>query len=261
MTIDKKLIKKVKKIAKNAGHIILNKAQKKLSISYKNEINLVTNVDKTVEKYIIENLKKIDTGITILSEETSAENLEDKNKWIIDPIDGTTNFVHGFPFFCISIALMINGKIKLGVVYDPNRNELFYAVKNQGAYLNEKIIKVTKVKEISKSLLATGFSYGFKTDDNDNVSHFKNFLYNCRAIRRAGAAALDLCYVACGRLDGFWEFYLSPWDTAAGMLMVLEAGGKITNSYGENYSIYDKSIVSSNSKIHNKMLEILSKKE
>lgn len=255
---DNRLLKEIKKISHNAGKIIISKLGKWDTIDYKNKINLVTDVDKKVENFIIKKLNKIEPKIEILSEE-SHPNFEAPNKWIIDPLDGTTNFIHNFPFFCVSIALMINSQITLAVVHDPLRKETFHAKKNDKAYLSNQPITVTKVRDISKALLATGFSYGFRSEKDDNVGHFKDFLYAARGVRRAGSAALDLCYVACGRLDGFWEFHLAPWDTAAGKLIVQEARGKVTNLSGKNYSIEDNNIVASNSYIHSTMLEILNK--
>lgn len=256
--MENKKLKKIIKISNRAGEMILKKLEKSKSISYKNKINLVTNVDKEVENFIIENLKKITPNIPILAEESS-HNFNSKTKWIVDPLDGTTNFVHGFPFFCVSIAFIENNTFKIGIIHDPIRKETFYAEKNRGAYLNHQSIQVTQVKTISKSLLSTGFSYGFKTEEDDNTQHFIDFLYKSRAVRRPGAAALDLCYVACGRLDGFWELHLSPWDTAAGVLIVKEAGGEVTNFKKKDYNLEDNTIVASNSFIHNKMIKILNR--
>lgn len=254
-----KVSKKIIKTTKKAGNLILKRLGKFQSISYKNKINLVTDVDKEVENFIIKKLKKITPNIPILAEESS-HNLKKDTKWVVDPIDGTTNFVHRFPFFCTSIALMEENKLKIAVVYDPIRKETFFAETGRGAYLNSQPIKVTKVDKISKALLSTGFSYGFRTEEDDNIQHFIDFLYKAQAVRRAGAAALDLCYVACGRLDGFWELFLSPWDTAAGVLIIEEAGGKTTNFKNEEYSLSYNTIVASNNRIHNNMIKILNRK-
>ena len=165
--------------------------------------------------------------------------------------------MHGFPFFCVSLALARRGKIILGIVYDPTREELFYAERAKGAFLNRKRIRVSAVRRLKKALVATGFAYDAKRAGNNNVPNFVKVLKASQAVRRAGSAALDLCYTACGRFDGFWEFYLNPWDTAAGILMVEEAGGKVTKIDGSAYSVYDKEILASNSKIHREMVMTL----
>jgi len=261
LSIDDKLLEEVKNISIDAGSIILNKLGGWKNLSYKNEINLVTEVDKDTEEYIIKSLSKINSEVQILSEETSKDKASFKslNKWIIDPIDGTTNFVHGFPFFCVSIALMLDSEITLGVVHDPVRKETFFARKGHGAHLNENPIKVSSEESVPKSLLATGFSYGFKTDEDDNIKHFIDFLKLARGVRRAGSATLDLCYVACGRFDGFWELHLYPWDTAAASLIINEAGGKVTNFTNQPYNTNDKDIIASNGNIHPEMLKIINK--
>lgn len=253
------IFKKAEKIVMQAGKILNDSIGKWKSLSYKNEINLVTDIDKKIENYLVSSLKKIAPDIDILSEE-NFNICKSPDKWIIDPLDGTTNFVHGFPFFCVSVALMLDSKIKGGYVYDPVRKELFSARLNNRAFLNNKPIAVSKTNNLKKSLLATGFSYGFKKQKDNNIGHFTDFLKKSRAVRRAGSAALDLCYVACGRLDGFWELYLSPWDTAAGYIIVKEAGGKVSNFKNEDYSIKDISIAASNTKIHKDLLNVLNKK-
>jgi len=251
-------------IALGAGSYIKKMLGKKHSISYKGEINLVTDVDRAVEAFIIKNIKKSFPMHKILAEETAESYANMKKKaeflWIIDPIDGTTNFAHSFPFFCTSIALQYNGKTVLGIVYEPIRNELFWAQKNGGAFLNRKKIHVSPTTKLINSLLITGFSYEIKKEKNSNLKHFSNFLKISRAIRRTGAAALDMSYVACGRSDGFWEFKLKPWDTAAAELIVREAGGKVSQVDGMPYSIYNNNILATNEKIHNTMISVFKKK-
>ena len=178
-------------------------------------------------------------------------------KWIIDPLDGTTNFAHAFPFFCVSIALEDKGRTVLGVVYDPMRDEIFIAELGKGATLNGKKIRVSRIGSLSGSLLATGFSYGITGKDR-NITHFRNLLVKAQAVRRAGSAALDLCYVACGRFDGFWELDLHPWDSAAASLIVTEAKGTVTKFDGKPYSHYDKNILATNGRIHSQMVKVLS---
>jgi myo-inositol-1(or 4)-monophosphatase len=225
-------------------------------ISHKGRDNIVTDVDKKAEAMIIKDILAAFPGHSILSEESEPRSGLAPYTWIIDPLDGTTNFAHAFPFFCVSIALEKSGRVVLGVVYDPIREELFFAEKGRGAYLNGKKIHVSKVKKLIDSFLATGFSYGIKRKDR-NISYFRELLTRTQAIRRAGSAALDLCYVACGRFDGFWEMDLHPWDSAAGMLIVEEAGGKVTRFDRSPYSPYDKNILATNGHIHNKMSSFL----
>ena len=216
---------KASKIVLRAGKYLKQNSKKIKSIAFKGSINLVTNVDREVENILIGSLRKEFPDIGFLSEEIGEIRPGSGLKWIIDPIDGTTNFAHGFPFYSISLALEREKKPILGIVYDPVRNELFSAERGRGAHLNGKPIKVSPQKDLKKSLLMTGFSYKLGKSMEANLVHFRNFLIASQAVRRAGSASLDLCYVACGRLEGFWELDLKPWDTAAGWLIVREAGG------------------------------------
>jgi myo-inositol-1(or 4)-monophosphatase len=246
--------------AKEAGRFLkLNLGKVKNIESKKEEINLVTEIDKGSEKKIIDFLKSRFPNHSILAEESGETNPGSDFKWIIDPLDGTTNYTHSFPVFCVSIALEFKGEVILGVVYDPNLDELFYAEKGKGAFLNGKRISVSKTDKLIKSMLATGFPYNVKENPDNCIEHFVNFLMEAQAIRRLGSAALDLVYVACGRLDGFWEVNLNPWDTAAGKIIVEEAGGKVTDFYGNDFNIYTKGIVASNGLIHEQMLEVIKK--
>lgn len=245
--------------ALKAGAFIKSRLGKSKIIGYKGEINLVTDVDKRSEVIIIKHLKAAFPHYCILAEEGGGSTTGCDYRWIIDPLDGTTNFAHGFPFFCVSIALEKNCESILGVVYDPLRGELFCAEKGKGAFLNKKRIRVSGTKRLKKSLLATGFAYNFKNAKKTNIENFVSFISSSRAIRRAGSAALDLCYVACGRFDGFWELDLHPWDTAAGNLIVKEAGGKVSKLNGTPYGHYDKEILASNGKIHLSMIKTFKK--
>ena len=242
--------------ALKSGFFIKNSVGKIAVISYKGRDNIVTDVDKKAEKLIMNIILSRFPRHSILSEERGALGGHSPYKWIIDPLDGTTNFAHAFPFFCVSIALEEAGRIVLGVVYDPIRDELFFAESEKGAYLNNKRIEVSKVNKLSDAFLATGFSYGRKRKDK-NVGNFKKFLMRSMAIRRAGSAALDLSYVACGRFDGFWEMDLNPWDSAAGHFIVKEAKGIVTKFDGSKYSSYDKSILATNGKLHPQMVAML----
>jgi myo-inositol-1(or 4)-monophosphatase len=245
--------------ALKGGEILQGCLGKVKKIGYKGVVNLVTEADRLSEDRIIKIIQKNFPEHNILTEESKGYEKDSDYKWIIDPLDGTTNYAHGFPVYCISIALEKEGEIILGVVYNPVLKELFVAEKNKGALLNDKRICVSKTRELSKSLLATGFPYDIRESKINNLDHFANFALRVQAIRRAGSAALDLCYLAKGIFDGFWELKLSPWDTAAGILMVKEAGGKVTNFSGKKFSIYEKDILATNGKIHKQMIEVIKK--
>ncbi|MDP8234462.1 MAG: inositol monophosphatase family protein [Candidatus Saelkia tenebricola] len=252
-----KILKITQKIAKKAGGFILSKLGKAGKLEFKGERNIVTEIDKKSEKIIKAYLKKHFPNFEFLGEEFGGD-INSEYYWLVDPIDGTNNFSHSFPVFCTSIALMKDKEPLIGVIYDPTRDELFYSIKGEGAYLNRKKISVSKIDIISRSLLATGFYYEFKEQTDTNIEHFINFIHHAQGIRRCGAAALDLAYVASGRLDGFWELGLNPWDTAAGLLLVREAGGCLTKLDGDVYDPFHSDIAASNGIIHQKILEILS---
>ena len=256
---DKDFKKTAIKSALKGSEILQGYRGKVKKIGYKGVVNLLTEADRLSEDRIIKIIQKNFPEHNILTEESKGYEKKSDYKWIIDPLDGTTNYAHGFPVYCISIALEKEGEIILGVVYNPVLKELFLAEKNKGAFLNDKRIYISKTRDLSKSLLATGFPYDIRESKVNNLGHFKNFALTSQAIRRAGSAALDLCYLAKGIFDGFWELKLSPWDTAAGILIVKEAGGKVTNFSGEKFSIYAKDILATNGKIHNQMIQVLKK--
>lgn len=240
-----------------SGRYIAENYGKKLDIEFKSNFqDLVTNVDKKSQDMIVTFLKGPSSDVGFYGEENLIENVG-KKRWIIDSLDGTTNFVHGIPFFSVSLSLEIEGKLVIGVVYDPLRNELFYAQEGAGAFLNGKRINVSKTLSLRESLLATGFPYDMDTRPDNNLSHFGRFRMITQEVRPLGSAALELVYVACGRLDGYWEIGLSPWDTAGGVVILQEAGGKITGKEGRPFSIDEDFIVTSNGKIHEEMLQIL----
>ncbi|HJV35175.1 inositol monophosphatase family protein [Geomonas sp.] len=243
--------------AKAAGELQKERLWSEKEISYKGTFDLVTEVDRRCEELIVERLKGAFPDHSFLAEENAYEIGKVPFKWIIDPLDGTTNYAHGFPWFCVSIALEHKDKVLLGVIYHPMMDELFTAVKGEGAFLNGNPIRVSEREPLRRSLLATGFPYDRARDNENNFQNFIKFHLECRGVRRAGAAALDLAYVAAGRLDGYWECKLKPWDVAAGSLLVTEAGGEVTNYAGLPYSIYDHRIVASNGAIHQEMLEVL----
>lgn len=246
--------------ARQAGALQKERIWSDLSIFYKGELDLVTEVDRACEELIEGRLKDAFPDHCFLGEEGGLKGDASPCKWIIDPLDGTTNYAHGFPWFCVSIALEVEGEILLGVIYHTMMDELFTAVRGEGACLNGERIHVSKREPLRRSLLATGFPYDRTRENENNFDNFLNFQLTARAVRRAGAAALDLAYVAAGRLDGYWECKLKPWDVAVGALLVSEAGGKVTGHAGEPYSIYNHRIVASNGVIHNQMLDVLNKK-
>lgn len=254
------MIDKIIEIAKQAGKFLKENQGKISEIIEKGSFtNLVTDIDKRSEKMIVDFIHKNFPTHEILAEEGGETKSSSEYKWIVDPLDGTTNFTHGFPIYCVSVGLEYKGKIVAGVVYDPNFDELFVAEKGSGAFLNNSPIKVTQVSDLRHAMLATGFPYDVKDDPFNCIEHFNTFLLHAQAIRRLGSAALDICYVAAGRLDGFWEVNLHPWDTAAAVLIATEAGGKVTDFRGGEYSIYDKNILLSNGLIHDQMITVLSR--
>lgn len=219
--------------------------------------DLVTEVDKKSEAKIIEVIHKHFPDHNVLGEEGGELKMNSDYLWIVDPIDGTVNYAHGLQIFCISIALEINGKVSLGVVYNPMSGEKFFAEAGKGAFLNDKEISVTDTENLKDAFLVTGFAYNAE-HDNLSTEHFVRFVKMGLPVRRLGSAAMDICYVASGIFDAFWEANLNPWDVAAAYLILLEAGGKITNYTGEKYSIYNKQILATNGKpLHEEMIEVL----
>jgi myo-inositol-1(or 4)-monophosphatase len=226
-------------------------------ISYKGELNLVTEADLASEKEVVSILKQRFPGAAILAEEAGEESGESGFRFIIDPLDGTTNFAHGYPVFAVSIACEEGEEVTAGAVYDPIREELFTAAKGKGAFLNGRRLGVSTTESLGKALLVTGFPYDLKEDLEGNLRLFNRFMGASRAIRRDGSAALDLCHVAAGRFDGFWEEKLGPWDTAAGALIVEEAGGRVTDLAGGRFHYRNGAIVASNSTLHDQMLALM----
>jgi myo-inositol-1(or 4)-monophosphatase len=220
------------------------------------ETDLVTDVDKECERMIIESIKKEFPLHSILAEESGEQTSEDEYCWIIDPVDGTTNYAHRFPVFCVSLGVKQGDTVKTGVIYDPTRNEMFKACEGGGAFLNGSRIEVSGTDSVKNSLLATGFAYNTE-GKIANIDYFISMLKKAQAVRRLGSAALDLCYVACGRLDGFWEIGLRPWDTAAGQLILQEAGGRITTIQGEPFDIFREELLATNGQIHDEMIHLL----
>ncbi len=227
------------------------------AIHHKGEINLVTDVDIACQEMIISVIKERFPEDDIIAEEKPNLFEGDRNRWIVDPIDGTTNYAHGYPFFCTSIAYEAKGTVTVGVVYSPIMDELFVAVRGKGAYLNGDRIRVSSVRHLKASLLSTGFPYDITTNPDNNIDHFVDFLYKAQAVRRDGSAALNLSYVACGRFDGFWEISLNPWDLAAGALIVEEAGGSLSSISGGRFNIYGGGVIASNALIQEAMTGVI----
>ena len=249
----------VRSIAHAAGDLLREAYQQPRQIDYKGAVNLVTQADRAAEAAIVMKLQEEFPGYAILAEESgkvAGSNLV----WVVDPLDGTNNFAHGFPVFCVSIALLDREEPIVGVTYDPLRDECFSAIRGGGAFLNRKEMHVSGVPDLHHGLLATGFPYDRLTAADNNSKAFAMFLRHAQGIRRAGSAALDLAYVACGRLDGFWEMRLHPWDVAAGVLLVREAGGMVTSYSGhdDNEPILNgDNIVATNGLIHDDMVQVL----
>lgn len=249
------------KTAREAGVILLENLGKVKEIEFKAKNSLVTEVDKLSEEIIISNIKSSFPEHAIFAEESGRDSITSDHVWLIDPIDGTTNYAHAYPFFSISIALEVRGEVIVGLVYDPVKDEMFTAEEGKGAFLNGEPIAVSKSDAIEHSHVCTGFMHEVELMVEANIKHFGNFIRRARAVRRDGSAALDLCYVACGRFDGFWELGLNPWDTAAAVLILKEAGGHVCKFTGDQYSIYDKEILATNSIVQDQMMEILALKD
>ena len=248
--------------ARDAGRILVERLGRALQVSNKGDIDLVTEADLASEKLIIERIRSHYPRHAILAEESGASDgvlsFSGKSewKWIVDPLDGTTNYAHGYPCFCVSIALERAGKIDLGVIYDPLRDEIFAAERGQGATLNERRIRVSGVEQLNGAMMCTGFPYDVRQRP-EFARHFTNFTMHVQAVRRDGSAALDLAYVACGRFDGFWEEGLHPWDVAGAVLMIEEAGGRVSDYDGAAFDIYSAPILASNGLVHEQMMRVL----
>ncbi|RYE25590.1 MAG: inositol monophosphatase [Sphingobacteriales bacterium] len=244
-----------------AGKIIQHYFQGTFTVDNKGSVNnLVTEVDKHSETKIIDIIKKHFPEHSIISEEVGELMQDSDYQWIIDPIDGTVNFAHGIPLCCVSIGLRYKDELLLGTVYNPMMNELFFAEKGKGATLNDKPISVSKKTDFKKACLVTGFPYKWPKKYEHPIKVFERFIMEGLPVRRLGSAAIDLCWVACGRFDGFWEYNLNSWDVAAGYLIVQEAGGIITNFDGQPYSVFDKETLATNGLIHEEMLNLIQNK-
>lgn len=253
---------KAAEIAREAGARLREFYSQGVETEYKGDVDIVTVADRTVEKLIRARLGEVFPDHGVYGEEGTRERMEGEFRWYVDPLDGTTNFAHGFPQFCVSMGLeqrpagtkaAEDGRLVAGVIYDPLRDELFTAERGQGAHLNGKPVKVSRTPELAEALLATGFP-SRKRHASPNIHFYQEFTLRSHGVRRAGSAALDLAYVACGRLDAFWEFNLNPWDTAAGILLIEEAGGRVTDFAGSPFQLKSDEILASNGLIHEELI-------
>lgn len=248
----------VKEMAYHAGGILLKQAARDFSIQHKSRKDLVTSADHASEAYLIETIRKAFPEHAINAEESGELGGEADHKWFIDPLDGTINYAHGIPIYCVSIGYASKGVMTLGVVYDPNRDECFCAERGQGASLNDQPIRVADKTDLIECLLATGFPRDLEGTPGDNLNNFTRLNRSSQTVRRMGSAALDIAYVAAGRLDGFWSVEIFQWDVGAASLMVSEAGGLVTDINGEaDFMTPPVSILCANPIIHAKMLAIL----
>jgi myo-inositol-1(or 4)-monophosphatase len=245
----------LERMARQAGQILHTGYEKDHQVDYKGVIDLVTEIDHQSEAYLIGEIQRLFPGHSILAEESGSLDGHDEHLWLIDPVDGTVNYAHGVPFFCVSLAYAHQGKVVLAAVFDPLRDELFTAVRGQGAWLNGRPLKVAQADELVKSLMVTGFPYDAWTTKRDNFVYFSKLGKLTQGVRRLGSAALDLCYVGAGRFDGYWELALKPWDVAAAGLIAEEAGAVVTNvSGGADYLNPPQSVVAANPALHAKLL-------
>jgi myo-inositol-1(or 4)-monophosphatase len=251
-------LEELQTLARQAGEILRLGFGKQLEVDYKGIIDPVTDVDRRSEAFLLGEIKKRYPSHRIVSEESGEQGGEGSRLWFIDPLDGTVNYANRLPIFAVSLAYEEAGEMHLGVVYDPIRDECFSAEKGRGAWLNDHAIHVSEVQSLDQSLLVTGFPYDIRTNPDTNLDHFARFSLRAQGLRRLGSAALDLCYVADGRLAGFWELRLSAWDVAAGGLIAAEAGAKVTNIHGgADYLSQPQSILAANPTIHSQMLQVL----
>jgi myo-inositol-1(or 4)-monophosphatase len=243
-------------IAREAGALLMTHFRRRIAFEYKGDVDLVTEADRSAEALITERIRARWPRHDLVGEEGARVETGSDYRWYIDPLDGTTNFAHGFPIFCVSLGLEHRGKLVAGVIYDPTRDELFAAERGSGAHLNQRRVHVSKVANMSESLCGTGFP-SHKRHKNPNIHFYHQITLRTHGVRRAGSAALDLASVACGRLDAFWEFNLNPWDTAAGVLLVEEAGGNITDLTGGPWRLDSRETLATNGLVHANFVRIM----
>lgn len=253
---DRSVLELAQTLALRAGEIQRDRYETEIEVRTKSaEIDLVTEVDHACEALIVSAIEADRPEDAIVAEEGGGEDHSDSDwRWVIDPLDGTTNYAHGFPRFCVSIGVEFKNETRVGVVYDPLLDEMFYAVRGAGAWLGERRLHVSKTDDFGRALIATGFSYDIRKSGNDNVERFSRVLKAVRGLRRDGSAALDLSYVAAGRLDAYWELKLQPWDVSAGSLLVEEAGGRVSDCEGNPAPRSGGEVVSSNQRLHETLI-------
>jgi len=260
-SVELEFVPRMAEIAREAGVLLMEFFRRRVKIEYKGDADLVTEADRSSEKLILQRIRAYWPDHEVIGEEGARIETGGDYRWYVDPLDGTTNFAHGFPVFCVSLGLTFRGKRNAAVLYDPTRDELFAAEFGKGAYLNGQKIEVSKTAKLGQSLVSTGFP-SHKRHKNPNIYFYHQLTLRTHGVRRAGSAALDLACVACGRFDGFWEFNLNAWDTTAGILIVEEAGGKVTGFQGQPLEITDRDVMASNGLIHadlvNEFTEIFS---
>lgn len=252
MILQQDFLTPMQELAREAGSLLMSHFGK-VAIEYKGDVDLVTVADRSSEALIVGRIRKEWPRHDLMGEEGSRQETGSDFRWYVDPLDGTTNFAHGYPVFCVSIALEHKGERIAGVIYDPTRDEMFAAEKGSGSRLNGQPIHVSRTRRLAEALVATGFP-SHKRHRNPNIHFYHQITLRSHGVRRAGSAALDLCCVACGRYDAFWEFNLNPWDTAAGVLLVEEAGGKVTNFSGGPFEISSREVLASNVLLHDELL-------
>lgn len=250
------LLKVAEHAAHTAGGILLKYLGQPLEVEFKGDADLVTKVDRMSEEAIVSIIRDKYPDHQILAEEGTNQESASPFRWIIDPIDGTTNYAHNFPCFAVSIGVEVSGHMAAGVVYDPVRDECFTAIEGGGAFLNGSAIHVSNVDKLDRALLATGFPYDRREHPDDYLVLFRKFMMKAQEIRRPGSASIDLCYLSSGRIDGFWECKLKPWDVAAAAVIVKESGGQISDFKGNKFSIFGNETLASNGRIHDEMVEL-----
>lgn len=252
MILQQDFLTPMQELAREAGSLLMSHFGK-VAIEYKGDVDLVTVADRSSEALIVSRIRKEWPQHDLMGEEGSRQETGSDFRWYVDPLDGTTNFAHGYPVFCVSIALEYKRERIAGVIYDPTRDEMFAAEKGSGSRLNGRTIHVSTTRRLAEALVATGFP-SHKRHKNPNIHFYHQITLRSHGVRRAGSAALDLCCVACGRYDAFWEFNLNPWDTAAGVLLVEESGGKVTNFSGGPFEISSREVLASNVLLHDELL-------
>ncbi len=246
------------RLAREAGELLREGFGTAMQVEHKGPVDLVTEFDRRSEALILEGIRREYPSDGILSEESGSNGVRGERTWIVDPLDGTTNFAHGIPVFSVTMAVSDDRGMHSGLVYDPLRQETFWAERGAGAFLDERRLRVSHVDDLRRSLLVTGFPYDIATSRFNNLDHYANFAIRCQGVRRLGSAALDLAYLAAGRFEGYWDLQLSAWDVAAGALLIQEAGGRVTNIHGgEDFLRQDLSLLATNGRLHAAMLEVL----